>query len=261
MVFLLTFIIFLISTLAYTVRVVGIKTGRIAVASSVFNILGLVSSTAAVFQGTLLAKAVDTNIKMGTAADLIYIFRFILISMALAAAFGAFLMPTFIRAFSKAVNSFSVYRSIPRLLIHAFSKSGIEQFKECVTKPKRENLSHLKSFRKTPKKIILLNMLASAISSTGPLAALYAGCLNPDLRATCISLSPVITGFSTILMYIFIDPCLSMMTDDVIRGECSEIEFSRCTIFIVVGLIVGPLLAQLFLVPASKIIIAIANFI
>lgn len=257
----LTFIICLIGTLAYTIRVVGIKTGRIAVAYSIFNILALISRTANVFQQPLLAKTIDNNIKTNSAGNLLYIFRLILLFSAIAAIVGAFLMPTFIRLFSKAVKSFSVYRSVPKLLIHAFSKSGIEQFKDSITIPNKGNLSHLKNFRKTPKKIIILNILASSISSTGTLAALYASCLNPDLRMTCNSLSPAINGFGTILMYIFIDPYLSMMTDDVIRGECSEVEFNRCIIFIVSGLIIGPLLAQLLLVPASQIIISIAKFI
>ena len=260
-VFVLTFIIYAIGVLAYTVRIVGIKTGRIAVAYSVFNILALISRMASVFQQPLLTKTIENNIRSGTTGNLLVIFRYILLVSAAAGVASALLMPTFIKLFKKAVESFSIYRSIPRILIHAFSKSGIEQFKDSLSVPQRKNLSHLKQFRKVPKRLVILNVIASAISSTGSLASLYTGCLNPGLRSTCSVLSPVINGFATIMMYVFIDPYLSMMTDDVIRGECSESDFNRCIVFIVSGLIVGPLLSEIILVPAAKLISLIATAI
>ena len=112
-----------------------------------------------------------------------------------------------------------------------------------------------------PKKIILLNVLAFAILTVGVLASLYAGCINPDYRTTCSTLAAVITGMSTILMVIFIDPYISMLTDDVINGKCTELQFDRCIILIVGGLIVGTVLAQLLLVPAAEVISFIAKSI
>lgn len=52
-----------------------------------------------------------------------------------------------------------------------------------------------------------------------------------------------------------------MMTDDVIRGESTELEFNRCIIFIVGGLIAGSILSQFLLVPASNLIVIIAKLI
>lgn len=93
------------------------------------------------------------------------------------------------------------------------------------------------------------------------MSSLYAGCINPELRTTCSTLASVINGVATILMFIFIDPYISMLTDDVIRGECDELQFTRCIIFIVAGLILGTILAQFILVPASKVIVYIAKII
>jgi hypothetical protein len=260
-VLILTFIIYIISTLAYSVRIVGVRTGRIAISFAVFNIFALISRTANSIQAPLLAKTIESTIKSGNPQSLLFVFRWILFSTTLATIIGALLLPTFIKVFGKAVETFSIYRSIPKLLLHGFSKSGIEQFKSSVTKPKKENLSQLKSLKMIPKKIILLNTLAFAISTVGILASLYAGCLNPDLRTTCSTLASVINGLSTILMFIFIDPFISMLTDDVIKGECTELQFNRCIIFIVGGLIVGTMLAQLLLVPAAEVISYIAKLI
>jgi len=260
-VLILTFIIYVISTLSYSVRIVGVRTGRIAISFAVFNIFALISRTANSIQAPLMAKTIESTIKTGNPENLLYIFRWIIFSTTLATITGALLMPTFIKVFGKAVESFSIYRSIPRLLLHGFSKSGIEQFKNSVTKPRRENLQQLKSFKMIPKKIILLNTLAFAVSTVGILASLYAGCLNPELRTTCSTLSAVVNGFSTILMFIFIDPFISMLTDDVIKGECSELHFNRCIIFIVGGLISGTILAQFLLVPAAELISTVARLI
>lgn len=257
----LTFIIYVISTLSYSVRIVGIRTGRIAMSFAAFNIFALISRTANTIQAPLLAKTIEKSITEGSSQNLLYIFRWILFSTTIATIIGALLMPTFIKIFGKIVSSFSIYRSVPKLLIHGFSKSGIEQFKNSITKPKSDNLKHLKSLRTIPKKIIILNIIASSISTVAILSSLYAGCINPELRTTCSTLASVINGLATILMFVFIDPYISMLTDDVIRGECDEIQFNRCIIFIVAGLIVGTILAQFLLVPASKIIAYIAKII
>ncbi|NMM64683.1 DUF2837 family protein [Clostridium sp. P21] len=261
LVFILTFIIYVIGTLAYSMRIVGIRTGRIAVSFAVFNVFTLIQRTANTIQAPLLAKTIENGINTGQSSGLLHIFRWIIFSITLATITGAFLMPTFIKVFNKLVISFSVYRSLPKLMMHAFSKSGIEQFKKSISIPKKENLRQLTSFRKIPRKVILLNVIAFSVSSVSILSALYAGCLSPSLRTTCSTLSSVINSISTIFMVIFIDPYLSMMTDDVIRGECTELEFNRCIIFIVVGMIIGSILAQLVLVPASNLIVIIAKLL
>lgn len=260
-VLLLTFVIYVISTLAYSVRIVGVKTGRIAISFAVFNVFALISRTANTIQAPLLAKNIENSIKVGNSQGLLYMFRWILFSTTLATITGAILMPTFIKVFSKAVEAFSVHRSIPRLLIHGFSKAGVEQFKRSLTKPTRSNIAQLKSLKRIPKKVVVLSTIAFSISTVGVLASLYAGCLNPELRTTCSTLSSVINGAATIIMFVFVDPFVSMLTDDVIRGECSEVQFNRCITFIVAGLIVGTLLAQAILVPAAQIIGFIAKLI
>ncbi|MFX0549003.1 lipid II flippase Amj family protein [Hathewaya histolytica] len=257
----LTIVIYIISTLAYSVRIVGVKTGRIAISFAVFNVFALISRTANTIQAPLMAKTIENSIKTGNSQELLNIFRCIIASTTLATIIGALLMPTFIKLFSKAVDSFSVHKSIPRVLIHGFSKSGIEQFKNSITLPRRGNIPQLKQFKSMPEKIIVLNTIAFSISVVGVLASLYAGCLNPDLRTTCSTLSSVINGISTILMFIFIDPYISMLTDDVIRGECSEGQFNRCITFVVAGLILGTILAQFLLVPAARTIEYIARVI
>ena len=157
-VLILTVIISIIATLAYSVRIVGVKTGRIAIASAVFSIFALISRTANSIQAPLLSKKIENTILIGNAENLLYIFRWILFATTVATIIGALLM-------------------------------------------------------------------------------------------------------ATLLMVIFVDPYVSMLTDDVIKGKCTEFQFNRCIIFIVGGLIVGTISAQLLLVPAAQAISFIAKII
>ncbi|MBN2777816.1 MAG: DUF2837 family protein [Bacteroidales bacterium] len=109
-----------------------------------------------------------------------------------------------------------------------------------------------------PVKIIVYNIAAVAILTVGVLSSLYAGFLEPDLRTTSSTLSSVVNGFATILMFVFIDPYLSGLTDDVIDGKYSEIHFRKIIRLMVASRAIGTLIAQFLLVPFAKFISLIA---
>jgi len=71
----LTFVIHLIATLAYAVRIAGVRTRRIAVSFSLFGIVALISRTANSFQGPFIAKRVELDIAHHTAHGLLGDFR------------------------------------------------------------------------------------------------------------------------------------------------------------------------------------------
>src|SRR5437764_7504803 len=104
----LTLIIHLIGTLAYSVRIAGVRTRRIAVSFALFNVLVLVSRTANSFQGPFLAKRVEQTLAHAAAHSLVADFRWLLLSATCATVLGAFLIPTFQRLFSRAVMHFQV---------------------------------------------------------------------------------------------------------------------------------------------------------
>src|SRR5665647_886970 len=123
-VIILTFLINLITTLSYSVRIVGIRTGRIAVSFALFNILVLISRTANGFQAPLLASSIEKNINSGIGSNL-FDFQLIIFSSTIATIVGGLLIPSFQRILSVAVNRFSVYKSVPKTLFHGFTKGGI----------------------------------------------------------------------------------------------------------------------------------------
>ena len=78
---------------------------------------------------------------------------------------------------------------------------------------------------------------------------------------TCSNLSSVINGVATILMFVFIDPQVSVMTDDVIEGRISDGRFRRAITSLLGARLAGTVLAQILLLPSAAVIMRIAKAI
>ncbi|MGJ7575748.1 lipid II flippase Amj family protein [Variovorax sp. RB2P76] len=256
---LLTFVIRLIGTLAYAVRIAGVRTRRIAVSFALFNILVLVSRTSNSFQGPFLAKRIEENINLGSRDSLLSDFRWLLLSATLATLAGAILIPTFQRLFSRAVRHFQVHRSIPKLLMHGFFKGGLSQLRDTAVMPAAANVTRMRVGGGISMWVIGFNVAAVALWTIGVFASHYAGYLNPDLRVTSGTLSSVVNGVATILMFVFIDPHMSVMTDDVVEGKTSETAFRRAIVWLVGSRFAGTLVAQALLVPAALAVAFVAR--
>src|SRR5437868_2806464 len=103
----LTFVIHLVGTLAYSVRIAGTRTRRIALSLSLFNILILISRTSNSFQAPLLAKRVESHLLGSEGANGSSDFRILLLVGTLASIVGALLIPTFQRLLARWVTVIS----------------------------------------------------------------------------------------------------------------------------------------------------------
>lgn len=255
----LTFLIHLIGTLAYSARIAGTRTGRIAVSFALFNILMLISRTSNSFQAPLLAKRIEMNLRQGIAGGVVADFRWLIAAATLATVAGAVLVPTFQRVFGRAVLAFSEHRSLPRLVLLGLSRPGLASLRRSVRLPAPGNLTGLTEGARLPGGVVLSNVVATAVWTVGVFASLYAGYLNPQLRVTSSNLSSIINGVATILMFGLIDPYLSVMTDDVVEGRISDGYFRRSIIWLIGGRLAGTVLAQLLFVPAALAIVYVAE--
>src|SRR5258705_9908663 len=82
-----------------------------------------------------------------------------------------------------------------------------------IAKPAAANIRQIRRTEGMSPWVIALNVAAIALWTTGVFASLYAGYLNPALRVTSSTLSAVVNGMATILIFVFIDPQMSVMTD------------------------------------------------
>lgn len=257
---LLTFIIHLIGTLSYSARIAGVRMGKIAISFSLFNLLVLFSRLSNSLQAPLLSKRIENNILNGIHSIPTIDFQLILLSASIATIIGGFLIPTFQRLFSKAIENFSIKRSIPRLLIHSFSKAGIIQFKQSIAIPASGNLS----VSKLPKglmSVLSINIIGTAIWTVAVLSSLYAGYLVPDLRVTAANLSAIVNGVATLVMFVVVDPFLSLLTDDAVSGKIPEVVFRKSVVWFVGSRLLGTIIAQFLLIPAASLIAFVARII
>jgi cytochrome b561 len=258
LVFVLTFVIHLIGTLSYALRIAGVRTRRIAISLALFNVIILASRTANTFQGPLLANHVERNILSNNLSGAQSEFRWLILAATLATVVGALLIPTFQRLFTKAIDAFDAHRSVPRLLLSGLSPASLRRIGTVAALPTRENLKRM-SLRDAPLRILIFQVIMTALITVGVFASLYAGYLNPALRLTANNMSPIINGLSTVLLFVFIDPYLAVLTDDVVEGKATGAFFRRCVRLFVLSRLIGTILAQLIFVPSAKFVIFVAE--
>jgi hypothetical protein len=107
--------------------------------------------------------------------------------------------------------------------------------------------------------MLVYNALATALLTVGVFASLYAGCLRPELRVTANNLSAVVNGISTVLLFLFIDPYLSLLADDAVSKRATEAEFRRSIVLFGISRLVGTIIAQLALIPGARVIALVAK--
>lgn len=258
---LLTAGINLIGTLAYAARIAGVRTRRIAMSFALFNVLVLVSRTSNAFLGPFLAKRIETRLSYGGGDALLDDFRMVLLSATIAVAAGIVLVPTGQRLFARAIGYFQTHRSTTKMLLRSATPMGLRTIRDSMAPPRMGQLKELAKPRGVGWGVLLANCLAQALITVGVVASLYAGYLNPEFRVTASQLSAVINGFATILLFAFIDPQLSVMTDDVAEGRVSEPLFRRTIVWISFSRLVGTMLAQALFVPSAMAIAWIANYV
>jgi hypothetical protein len=255
----LTFVIHFMGMLAYCFRIVNISTQRSAITWSIFNLLMVVSRMSITLQAPLLAKYVEKRILSGETYDINY-FRYIILASILGSIVGGCLIPTSHRLFGQVVQNVYKSLSIPVFLRQSLRWKNWRLVKKHFTIPKRKNWFLLTQYHDISLKIMFIHMINNSLLTISILSCLLAGYLNPDLRATTVSLSGFISGITIIAFYIFADPDMAILTDKVLAGEQTEIYYRKYMIFVIVSRILGSILAQFLLVPLAYAVLFIAKY-
>jgi hypothetical protein len=257
----LTFLIHLIITTAHAVQLTAVRSKRITTSYALFNLVLLVSRTAVSLQAPLLAKWIEEHMQLGLSVGT-FEFRLLILMGTLGTLVGAFLIPSFQRLLSKAVMKFNTNKSIPKLLYFGLKKSSLKQLTMQFRFPDRDNFK-ISSYlmKEFPYKVFLLTMIMNAFITTGVLSSLYAGFIDPSVRATSSTLVSVVNGSAMIIFMVFVDPYLSFITDEVVNDSFPEATFRKTIRILVVSRFIGTILAQFLFIPCAYLITIIANWI
>lgn len=249
-VFLLTAIIHTAETLSYSVRYAGVRVGKIAIALSLTGIIVLVSRTANLIQAPLTAKFVDVA-KNDPGFPLLNYFRIILLGGSLGTLVAIGLFPTFIGLFARMISKLEIQGSIPKLL----GSVTIGQLKNTRKYMRRPHFRlYYFRFLDVPKRLIVLNIFVTAIYTVGVMSSLYAAHFSPQYSMMASQASGIINGMATILLTVFIDPQLGLITDKATESPQHRSRLGKVYVLLMGSRFLGTLLAQAFLWPAAYLI-------
>ncbi|HRQ89587.1 MAG TPA: DUF2837 family protein [Bacteroidia bacterium] len=249
-----------VSTLSYAVRIAGVRTGRIAFALSLFNLLVLFSRSSNAILAPLLSKRTEQAIASVAEPDP-GDFRVLLVAAAVGSLIGSFLIPTFQRLVARAVQRFDRRPSMGALLLTAANPRNWWIAAQDVAVPNPRNVALFGSTRRLPWLVFALNVGGTAMITCGVFSSLYAGYLVPELRLTAGNLSALVNFIGTILMFALVDPHFSYLSDKVVSGEVSQGYFRAVVVGMTGSRFVGCLVAQVILVPGAWAIAKVAEWI
>jgi len=255
-----TMIISLIDTLSYSIRPSGVRTHKIAVALSLFNIMAVMSRLSNMVQAPFLGSIIDKAIQLDKVNVLSIDMRFVLLSATIGALIGAPLMPTFVSIFTVAINGMEEAGTVPKLILNLFSWENFKKIKSKIVIPR---LSMLRGIwdANIPKSFLIYNVIITSIYTTGIVSSLYAGSMIPEYRITASQLSGIVNGFATILLTIVVDPVAALITDQALNGKKTLNDVNKMVILLVFGKILGTILAQLVFIPAAQFILFVTKLI
>lgn len=253
----MTMIIHTAETLSYSVRLAGVRLNKIAVALSLTGIIVLVSRTANLIQAPLTAKFVDYA-KHHASFHLLNHIRIILLASSAGTLLAIFLFPTFVKLFGRVIAHLEIAGSIPKL-IASVSIGQLKNTKHYFKLPKL-GISQYR-YLGISKKFIFLNIIVTSIYTVGVLSSLYAAHLLPQYSTTASQSSGIINGIATILLTLFIDPQLGLITDKALHNEESKSQLGRVYVMLMTTRFIGTMLAQLVLIPAAYLISYVVKLI
>lgn len=280
----LTAVIHFINTLAYAVRISGVRTRRLATALSLFNVIFLVASTANTIQAPILASMVELVIKTGQAqtgvrvadaqlinsavyqallASLSQNIRLVILAATVGTIIAAALIPAFVNIFNRAIFIFEETGSVPRMLGQIIiSPRRFMKISGQIYLPGRSTFK-IASKRKMaiPKTFLFLNIIVTGVYTTGVLSAIYAGALFPGFRSTATLLSAVVNGVATILAATVVEPTAAAITDQAIRGDRGEEDVKQMVLYLTLTRIVGTVFAQLIFLPSAYLVKYVASLL
>jgi len=251
----LTVIIHMIDTMAFSVRLNAVKSGQFALSLSLFNIFVLLSRTANMLQGPLIGALIGTSIALKI--DPLWDVRKVIFASTIGTIIGILLIPSFLKVFSKAVVKLELSGSVPSIVVEALSISNIKRIAKKATIPSKNMLVNLR-YREIPKRLLLLNVIITGVYTIGVLAAYYSATLvSPEKQLAASASSGLINGIASILLTLFVDPKSAIITDQALRGVRPYGDVKALVVLLIGTKLLGTLLGQFMFVPAANLI---ANF-
>lgn len=257
---------------AYSARLAGVQTHRIATSISLFNLFVMVSRLSTLFSIVLIAPlsdaAGDALHAIGStdpAAKLAFTHNYEvqLRLMVLAGTFGmlvfALLLPALTYTFRRGIASFEARHSVLHGLVRLLDPRVVVDILSQCRLPRASELRAF-STRNLPKRLLIFNVVVTAVYAIGVPASYLASVIDIDAARTAVSLSGIINGLGTIAFTLFVDPTSALITDQAVKAQRPIEDVRSMVFYLALTAIVGTLVSQLIFYPSAAIIAAAAHF-
>ncbi|HEY1427974.1 MAG TPA: DUF2837 family protein [Candidatus Tumulicola sp.] len=265
---------------AYAARLAGVRTGRIATSTSLFNLFVTASRLATLVYTLMLGPLSDTAgnvvralshgstlplpIRMSLIGSVQHTFewqlRAIIIAGTIGTAIGSLLLPSFTYLYVRGVRSFERTKSMPHSLIRIFDPRVIGDLFRSIRGPRAGEIRSF-SLKGIPRRLLIFNVVVTGVYAIGVVAAYYASVLDVNVTRTAIGISGIINGIGTVAFTFFVDPTSSIIVDEAVKGERDHEEVRSMVFYLSVTAIAGWLLSQLLLWPAAEVIRIVARLV
>lgn len=256
-IFVITFFVYCLGIIAGSIRFAGIKTKLITTSFSIANVVFLISRLSNLIQTPFLGSMADMAFKENNLEIFKLKIHLIIFASTLGCIAGLLLFTTFEKIFIKWIEIFDRRKSMIKTFLTSFNIKTIHFIFKSIDKPRFFlNKEYLK---RVPLVVKISSILINAFWTTGVLSAIYASVMVPEFARTATILSGIVNGIATVLFTIFLDPVVANITDKVYNKE-EKIEYLYNVMWvIIIGTIIGTILAHLVFYPGAWIISVITT--
>ncbi len=258
----------MVDTLALSIRTSGAITKRLAIALALFNLIIVFSRLSNLIQAPIVGNMADkTAVLDPVLRDMLvnalgWKIHIIIFATTIGTALGALLTPTFIRIFMRMIVVFEEVKTLPRMALYlAHPKRWLRLPKYWASPFTSRTLGYLKGFNRLPMDFVFFQVLVTAFYTVGVLSTIFAAALHPELRATAVTLSGIVNGIATFLLFILVDPPAAMVTDQCINGKRPISDAKVMNTYLVTARLAGTIIAQFILYAMAMWVIYVADFV
>jgi hypothetical protein len=169
-------------------------------------------------------------------------------------------LPLFEYVFVRGIDSFQRLDSVPKALFRLTDLRVLVDIGRSFRLPRPAHWGQYK-LSSVPPKLLFWNTVLYSVYSIGVVAAVYASVREPALARTATLLSGIVNGIGTVAFTLFVDPTAAGIVDSAVHGKRTVEDVRSMIFWLTVTMVLGTLLSQVLLDPATLVIDAAARLV
>ncbi|MBN9417072.1 MAG: DUF2837 family protein [Candidatus Eremiobacteraeota bacterium] len=260
----------ILASTSYAARVSAVITRQVALALAIYNFFNLITRLSQQIYLPLVGSMSDFLVNQHQVDKLENQLRGLIGGASFGALLGLLLLPTFIEIINQAIRQMQRHGSMAVVVLRCLRPASWPVILGCLRPPSFMGVG-LADLKRIPNFFLIGNVLVLSIHTMGSFAAVCAGAHLSALAANMAQagqenstmlaaagaatlLSSVVNGIATITLSLVVDPSTSRITDQCRRDNRPLGDIKTTALFLMLGMLGGTLLSQVFFTPARLLI-------